>query len=248
MILFITGATSGFGAAMARRFVKNGHKVIATGRREERLLELASELGENLLPVKLDIRDKNQVQSVLNNLPTEWSDIDVLINNAGLALGADPIQNVSLDAFETMIQTNIQGLFYCTKLILPIMLKKNSGHIVNLGSVAGEFPYTGGNVYGASKAFVHQMSLNLRSDLLGTNIRVTCIEPGMCESEFSEVRFHGDKQKAQAVYQGMTPISSEDIAETIDWVISRPAHLNINVISLMPTDQAFAGFSVHRQK
>jgi len=248
MIFFITGATSGFGAAMARRFVKNGHKVIATGRREERLLELASELGENLLPVKLDIRDKNQVQSVLNNLPTEWSDIDVLINNAGLALGADPIQNVSLDAFETMIQTNIQGLFYCTKLILPIMLKKNSGHIVNLGSVAGEFPYTGGNVYGASKAFVHQMSLNLRSDLLGTNIRVTCIEPGMCESEFSEVRFHGDKQKAQAVYQGMTPISSEDIAETVDWVISRPAHLNINVISLMPTDQAFAGFSVHRQK
>lgn len=248
MIFFITGATSGFGAAMARRFVKNGHKVIATGRREERLLELASELGENLLPVKLDIRDKNQVQSVLNNLLTEWSDIDVLINNAGLALGADPIQNVSLDAFETMIQTNIQGLFYCTKLILPIMLKKNSGHIVNLGSVAGEFPYTSGNVYGASKAFVHQMSLNLRSDLLGTNIRVTCIEPGMCESEFSEVRFHGDKQKAQAVYQGMTPISSEDIAETVDWVISRPAHLNINVISLMPTDQAFAGFSVHRQK
>lgn len=248
MIFFITGATSGFGAAMARRFVKNGHKVIATGRREERLLELASELGENLLPVKLDIRDKDQVQSVLNNLPTEWSDIDVLINNAGLALGADPIQNVSLDAFETMIQTNIQGLFYCTKLILPIMLKKNSGHIVNLGSVAGEFPYTGGNVYGASKAFVHQMSLNLRSDLLGTNIRVTCIEPGMCESEFSEVRFHGDKQKAQAVYQGMTPLSSEDIAETVDWVISRPAHLNINVISLMPTDQAFAGFSVHRQK
>ena len=248
MIIFITGATSGFGAAMARRFVKNGHKVIATGRREDRLLELAKELGDNLLPVKLDIRDKDQVQAVLNNLTTDWADIDVLINNAGLAVGADPIQNVSLDAFETMIQTNIQGLFYCTKLILPIMLKKNSGHIVNLGSVAGEFPYIGGNVYGASKAFVHQMSLNLRSDLLGTKIRVTCIEPGMCESEFSEVRFHGDKEKAQAVYQGMTPLSSEDIAETVDWVISRPAHLNINVISLMPTDQAFGGFSVHRQK
>lgn len=248
MIIFITGATSGFGAAMARRFVKNGHKVIATGRREDRLLELAKELGDNLLPVKLDIRDKDQVQAVLNNLTTDWADIDVLINNAGLAVGADPIQNVSLDAFETMIQTNIQGLFYCTKLILPIMLKKNNGHIVNLGSVAGEFPYVGGNVYGASKAFVHQMSLNLRSDLLGTKIRVTCIEPGMCESEFSEVRFHGDKEKAQAVYQGMTPLSSEDIAETVDWVISRPAHLNINVISLMPTDQAFAGFSVHRQK
>lgn len=248
MIIFITGATSGFGAAMARRFVKNGHKVIATGRREDRLLELAKELGDNLLPVKLDIRDKDQVQSVLNNLSSDWADIDVLINNAGLAVGADPIQNVSLDAFETMIQTNIQGLFYCTKLILPIMLKKNSGHIVNLGSVAGEFPYIGGNVYGASKAFVHQMSLNLRSDLLGTKIRVTCIEPGMCESEFSEVRFHGDKEKAQAVYQGMTPLSSEDIAETVEWVISRPAHLNINVISLMPTDQAFGGFSVHRQK
>lgn len=248
MIIFITGATSGFGAAMARRFVKNGHKVIATGRREDRLLELAKELGDNLLPVKLDIRDKDQVQSVLSNLTSDWADIDILINNAGLAVGADPIQNVSLDAFETMIQTNIQGLFYCTKLILPIMLKKNSGHIVNLGSVAGEFPYIGGNVYGASKAFVHQMSLNLRSDLLGTKIRVTCIEPGMCESEFSEVRFHGDKEKAQAVYQGMTPLSSEDIAETVEWVISRPAHLNINVISLMPTDQAFGGFSVHRQK
>lgn len=248
MIIFITGATSGFGAAMARRFVKNGHKVIATGRREDRLSELANELGENLLPIKLDVRDKDQVELVITNLASEWSDIDVLINNAGLALGADPIQKVSIDDFETMMMTNIHGLFYCTKLILPIMLKKNRGHIVNLGSVAGEFPYIGGNVYGASKAFVHQMSLNLRSDLLGTNIRVTCLEPGMCESEFSEVRFHGDKQKAQAVYQGMTPISSEDIAETVDWVISRPAHLNINVISLMPTDQAFAGFSVHRQK
>lgn len=247
MIIFITGATSGFGAAMARRFIKNGHKVIATGRREERLLELRDELGENLLPVTLDIRDKDQVEKVISHLSEDWKDIDVLINNAGLAVGADPIQNVTFEAFENMLQTNVHGLFYCTKLILPLMLKKNKGHIVNLGSVAGEFPYSGGNIYGGTKAFVHQMSLNLRSDLLGTNIRVTCIEPGMCESEFSEVRFNGDKKKAEAVYHGMTPLSSEDIAETIDWVISRPAHLNINVISLMPTDQAFAGFSINRK-
>lgn len=246
MIIFITGATAGFGAAMARRFIKSGHKVIATGRRTERLLELKNELGENLYPLTLDIQDRHQVERAILDLPDEWKKIDLLINNAGLALGADPVQMGNLESWETMVQTNINGLLYCTHFILPLMLKNKKGNIINLGSVAGEFPYPGGNVYGATKAFVHQFSLNLRADLLQSNVRVTNIEPGMCESEFSEVRFGGDKEKAQAVYKGMRPLSADDIAETIEWVATRPAHVNINVLSLMPTDQAFGGFAIHR--
>lgn len=246
MIIFITGATAGFGAAMAKRFIKSGHKVIATGRRMERLLELKADLGENLHPLLLDVRDKKGVEDAINSLPADFRDIDVLINNAGLALGVDPAQKASLEDWEVMIQTNINGLLYCTHKILPEMVKRQKGHIVNLGSVAGEFPYPGGNVYGATKAFVHQMSLNMRADLLGTNVRVTNIEPGMCESEFSEVRFRGDKNKADQVYKGMKPLSADDIAETIEWAITRPAHVNINVISLMPTEQAFGAFAVHR--
>lgn len=246
MIIFITGATAGFGAAMAKRFIKSGHKVIATGRRMERLLELKDELGENLHPLLLDVRDKKGVEDAINSLPKEFSDIDVLINNAGLALGVDSAHKASLEDWEVMIQTNINGLLYCTHKILPEMVKRKNGHVVNLGSVAGEFPYPGGNVYGATKAFVHQMSLNMRADLLGTNVRVTNIEPGMCQSEFSEVRFRGDKDKADQVYKGMKALSADDIAETIEWVITRPAHVNINVISLMPTEQAFGAFAVYR--
>lgn len=246
MIIFITGATAGFGAAMTNRFIKSGHTVIATGRRIERLEEMKKELGENLYPLKLDVQDKKAVESAIDSLPTELKNIDVLINNAGLALGTDPAHKASLEDWETMVQTNINGLLYCTHKILPEMVKRNRGHIVNLGSVAGEYPYPGGNVYGATKAFVHQLSLNMRSDLLGTKVRVTNIEPGMCESEFSEVRFRGDKNKAEAVYKGMHALSADDIAETIEWVINRPAHLNINVISLMPTEQAFGPFAVYR--
>ena len=246
MIILITGATAGFGAAMVKRFINSGHKVIATGRRLERLEKLKSEFGESLYPLQLDVRDRINVDTAINSLPSEWKDIDVLVNNAGLAMGVNPTQSASLDDWDTMIQTNINGLLYCTQKILPGMVKRNKGHIVNLGSVAGEFPYAGGNVYGATKAFVHQMSLNMRADLLGTNVRVTNIEPGMCQTEFSEVRFNGDKEKADAVYKGVHALSADDVAETIEWVISRPAHVNINVISLMPTQQAFAGFSVHR--
>ncbi len=247
MIFFITGATSGFGLAMTKRFINQGHKVIAVGRRKERLNELKKEFNENIYPLCLDLKIKEQVDQAINGLPLEWNQIDVLINNAGMALGVEVAQNSKFTDWEEMINLNINGLLYCTHALLPKMVKRNKGHIVNLGSVAGEFPYLGGNVYGATKAFVHQLSLNLRSDLLGTNIRVTNIEPGMCQTEFSEVRFKGDKDKASAVYKGMTPLSADDIAETIDWVISRPSHVNINVISLMPVDQAFGGFAVHRK-
>lgn len=246
MIIFITGATAGFGAAMVKRFINNGYKVIATGRRSERLDQMKAEYGDNLYPLVLDVQDKEMVSKAIDSLPSEWKQIDVLINNAGLALGTELAQKSSLEDWDTMIQTNINGFLYCTHKILPDMVKRNHGQIINLGSVAGEFPYQGGNVYGATKAFVHQMSLNLRSDLLGTNVRVTNIEPGMCHTEFSEVRFKGDKDKADSVYKGVKALSADDIAETIDWVISRPAHVNINVISLMPTQQAFAGFAIHR--
>lgn len=248
MIIFITGATAGFGAAMTKRFINSGHTVIATGRRLERLLEMKKELGERFYPLELDVRDKKAVESVIDSLPENLKSIDVLINNAGLALGTDPAHKATLEDWETMVQTNINGLLYCTHKILPEMVKRKKGHIVNLGSVAGEFPYPGGNVYGATKAFVHQMSLNMRADLLGTNVRVTNIEPGMCQSEFSEVRFRGDKNKADSVYKGMQALSADDIAETIEWVISRPAHVNINVLSLMPTEQAFGAFAVHRNQ
>ena len=246
MNVFITGATAGFGAAMVRRFIKSGHTVIATGRRIERLESMKAEFGNKIHTLCLDVTDKVQVEKAIDSLPEDWSKIDVLINNAGLALGTDPVQNASLNDWETMIDTNINGLLYCTHKILPGMVKRNSGHIINLGSVAGEFPYAGGNIYGATKAFVHQLSLNMRSDLLGTKVRVTNIEPGMCHTEFSEVRFKGDKSKADSVYAGVNALSADDIAETIEWVMTRPAHVNINVISLMPTQQAFAGFSINR--
>ena len=248
MIIFITGATSGFGEAMARLFIKEGHTVIATGRRMERLKDLEKELGENLYPLELNVRSKDQVQKAFNDLPEHLKKIDVLVNNAGLAVGSTPIQHSQLEDWETMIETNINGVLYCTHFALETMIKNKKGHIVNLGSVAGEFPYPGGNIYGATKAFVHQLSLNMRADLVANNIRVTNIEPGMCETEFSIVRFDGDKEKAKNVYQGMKPLSAHDIAETIYWVISRPAHVNINVISLMPTQQAFSPFLVSRNE
>lgn len=246
MIIFITGATAGIGKAAAKRFINLGHKVIATGRRQERLDELKKEYGNQVYPLMLDIQNKDHVAKAIDDLPLEWRNIDILINNAGLALGADLAQKAKLDDWDTMIQTNINGLIYCTHKILPGMVSRNSGQIINIGSVAGEFPYQGGNVYGATKAFVHQLSMNLRSDLLGTNIRVTNIEPGMCHTEFSEIRFKGDKEKADLLYKDFKPLSPDDIAQTIEWITSRPAHVNINLISLMPTQQAFAGFSIHR--
>jgi 3-hydroxy acid dehydrogenase/malonic semialdehyde reductase len=247
MNIIITGATSGFGLEMAKRFLNLGHTVIGIGRRVERLNDLKNEFKEKLIILKLDIQNKIEVESLLDNLLKETTPIDVLVNNAGLAIGTEKAQDSKLNDWEKMVQTNINGVLYVTHKILPYMVKENNGTIINIGSVAGEFPYLGGNVYGATKAFIHQFSMNLRSDLLGKNIRVTNIEPGMCETEFSIVRFAGDRERAQSVYQGMKPLTAEDIADTVEWIINRPKHVNINNISLMPVDQAFAGFSVSRK-
>src|SRR6202142_2890546 len=219
MIVLVTGATSGSGAAIARRFAVEGHTVIAAGRRRERLAQLERELaGHRLHTVVLDVRDRGAIAAALGALPRELSAVDLLVNNAGLALGLEPAQEADLDAWEEMVDTNIKGLMYLTRALLPGMVARRHGHIVNLGSVAGSYPYPGGNVYGATKAFVHQFSLNLRSELHGTGLRVSCIEPGMCGgTEFSEVRFRGDREKAAGVYAGMQPLTADDIAEAILW-------------------------------
>ena len=245
--ILVTGATAGFGAAFARRFVKDGHRVIATGRRVERLAALAAELGDKLLPLPLDVTDKAAVAAFPESLPAGWRQIDVLVNNAGLALGLSPAWEADLADWDTMIATNVTGLVHVTRAILPQMVARDDGIIINLGSVAGEYPYPGGHVYGGSKAFVQQFSLNLRADLVGKNIRVTDIEPGMVGgSEFSTVRFGGDEARAASVYAGITPLSPEDIAETAAWLISLPRHMNINRIEMMPTCQATAAFAVKR--
>lgn len=245
--ILVTGATAGFGAAFARRFIKDGHKVIATGRRTERLEALKQELGDNLHIAALDVTDKEAVAGFVASLPTAWQKIDVLVNNAGLALGLSPAWDANLQDWDTMIATNITGLIHMTRAILPQMVARDDGLILNLGSVAGEYPYPGGHVYGGTKAFVRQFSLNLRADLVGRNIRVTDIEPGLVGgSEFSSVRFGGDESKAHAVYQGTTPLNPDDIAETASWLVSLPAHMNINRIEMMPTCQASGPFSVKR--
>jgi len=245
--ILVTGATAGFGAAFARRFVRDGHRVIATGRRVERLEALAKELGEHLLPVELDVTDTKAVTALPDNLPEAWRRIDVLVNNAGLALGLSPAWEADLTDWDTMIATNISGLVHMTRAILPGMVERDDGVILNLGSVAGEYPYPGGHVYGGTKAFVRQFSLNLRADLVGRNIRVTDIEPGMVGgSEFSQVRFHGDEAKAAAVYAGITPLNPDDIAEAASWIVSLPKHMNINKIEMMPTCQASGPLAVKR--
>lgn len=247
MIVFITGATAGFGAAMARRFVRDGAHVIATGRRKERLAQLRHELGDRLLPLELDVRDREAVERAFQTLPPPFTEVDVLVNNAGLALGLEPAQQANLDEWDVVVDTNVKGVLYATRAALTGMVARNRGQIINIGSVAGEFPYPGGNVYGASKAFLHQFSLNLRADLAGTPIRVTNVEPGLVGgSEFSAVRFRGDQTRADAVYANTQPLTSEDIADTVSWIASRPAHVNINVISLMPVAQTFGPLPVKR--
>jgi 3-hydroxy acid dehydrogenase / malonic semialdehyde reductase len=242
---FVTGATSGFGEATAKLLLKNGARVIATGRRKERLEALGSH--ENLHTIQLDVRDQSAVEHAVAILPEAFKNVDVLVNNAGLALNLEGLECMSDADVAQMIDTNINGVIYCTKALLPQMIARDNGHIINMGSIAGNYPYPGGNVYGATKAFVKQFSLNLRADLLGKNIRVTNIEPGMADTEFSLVRFHGDKPKADKVYAGMQALSSEDVAEAVLWAISRPKHVNINQIELMPTMQAFSPFAVARK-
>ncbi|MCR4941459.1 MAG: SDR family NAD(P)-dependent oxidoreductase [Campylobacter sp.] len=242
---FITGATSGFGQAIAKKLSKAGYKIIALGRRKDRLEKLANELGNTHI-IACDIRDKAKLFGECEKLPENFKDIEILVNNAGLALGQEPTLHASLDDFETMVDTNIKGLLYSTKAILPIMSARKSGYIFNLGSVAGEWPYPGGNVYGATKAFVKQFSFNLRNDLKGTGIRVTDIAPGLCKTEFSEVRFKGDKQKANAIYENTQFISADDIATIVLNCVNLPQHVNVNRLEVMATTQTWAGFYFER--
>lgn len=245
--VLITGATSGFGEACAETFASQNYRLIISGRREERLHSFLNKFPE--VPIhclRLDVRDSNQVNEKLAGLPEDFQDIDILVNNAGLALGMEPAHKASLADWDQMIDTNIKGLCYLTRAILPGMVNRNHGHIINIGSVAGTWPYPGGNAYGASKAFVKQFSNNLLTDLLGTNIRVTNIEPGLAETEFSIVRFHGDHEQAHNVYQGTQPLTAKDIAEIIYWVTTVPQHVNINAIEVMPVCQSWSPFAIHR--
>ncbi|WP_338845682.1 SDR family NAD(P)-dependent oxidoreductase [Massilia sp. W12] len=248
MIVLVTGASSGFGEAIARRFVAGGARVIAAARRSERLQALAADLGPALLPLTLDMRERSALTALPHSLPPEWREIDVLVNNAGLALGTELAQHASLDEWETMIQTNCFGLAALTHTLLPQMVARGSGLVINLGSVAGSYPYPGGNVYGASKAFVDQFTLNLRADLVGTGVRATNIAPGLCGgTEFSNVRMRGDDAAAAKVYQGTQPLSAEDIAETAWWIANLPPHVNINKIEMMPVCQGFGAFNIKRE-
>ena len=248
LTVLVTGATSGFGEATAERFAKDGARLVIAGRRADRLETLARRLGAlaPVHPLPLDVRDRTAVEQAIATLPADFAKIDVLVNNAGLALGLEPAHRASLDEWEEMIDTNNRGLVTVTRQLLPGMVERGRGHVVNVGSVAGTYPYPGGNVYGATKAFVHQFSLNLRADLVGSGVRVTCVEPGMAETEFSLVRLR-DAEKAKAVYQGVTPLVGADIADAIHWVVTRPSHVNVNVIEMMPEQQAFSPFTVKRR-
>lgn len=247
-VAFVTGASSGLGEAIARRYGGAGLKVVAAARRRDRVDALVAEFGEAaILPVVLDVRDRSAVEHAVRTLPAPFADVDVLVNNAGLALGLEAAPEAELENWEQMIETNCTGLVYVTRAVLPGMVARRRGHVVNMGSIAGTYPYPGGNVYGATKAFVHQFSLGLRADLHGTGIRVTSIEPGLIGgTEFSAIRFAGDNDKAAGVYAGTTPLGPDDIASAVEWVTSQPEHVNVNVIELMPVSQSFAALPVDR--
>ncbi len=245
---FITGATSGFGRACAEIFAEKGWDLVLSGRREDRLQELQKKFAEASVHIVVcDVRERAQVEAMVAGLPDSHVDIDLLVNNAGLALGMKPAQEADLDDWEIMVDTNIKGLMYVTRALLPSMVRRGQGHIINMGSIAGSWPYPGGNTYGATKAFVEQFSNNLRADLHGTGIRVSNIEPGLAESEFSVVRFHGDREKADAVYEGTEPLTPQDIAEIVYWLTDRPPHVNINRLEVMPVCQSWGPFAVHRK-
>lgn len=247
-VVFITGATSGFGEAAARRYVAAGGKVIATGRRKDRLEKLQAELGaDKCYIIELDVQDRAAMEKAIAEIPAPFDAINIVLANAGLALGLQPAAEAVLDDWQTMISTNISGLVYTVRLLLPGLIARGGGHVVTLGSVAGEYAYPGGSVYGATKAFVKQFALNLRSDLQGKNVRVTNIEPGLTETEFSLVRFKGDEGKAAAPYSRTKAMNADDIAESIFWATTLPAHVNINKIELMATTQAIGPFDIYRE-
>jgi serine 3-dehydrogenase (NADP+) len=242
----ITGATSGFGAAAVRRFADAGWRVIATGRRAERLQNLVETHGARKVhAASFDMRDADAIDKALAALPEAFRDVDLLINNAGLALGTAPAQKASLDQWKQMIETNITGLATITHRLLPKLIERK-GAVINISSVAATYPYPGGNVYGGTKSFVSQFSLGLRSDLHGTGVRVTSVEPGMAETEFTLVRTSGNKEASDKLYKGADPMTAEDIAETLFWIATLPAHLNVNRIELMPVNQSFSPFQVYR--
>ncbi len=246
--VFVTGASAGFGVEIVRRFAADGAKVVAAARGKDRLDKLADELGENVLPIELDVRDADAVAALPESLPEGFAEVDLLVNNAGLAKGLEPAHRAKLDDWDQMIDTNIKGLAHLTRALLPGMVERGRGHVINIGSIAGTYPYPGGNAYGATKAFVHQFSLNLRADLHGTGVRVTNVEPGMVGgTEFSVVRFEGDQGKADNVYKGTTPLTAADVAESVFWAASQPEHVNINVIELMPVVQSFSALQIHRE-
>ncbi len=247
-IALVTGASSGFGEAITRRLVRDGHRVIATGRRRERLDALAEELGRAVLTHALDVTDAGAVAALPGCLPEQWRAVELLVNNAGLALGLSPAWEADLHDWDRMVATDIGGVLHVTRALLPGMVARNRGLVVNLGSTAGTYPYPGGHVYGASKAFVAQFTLNLKADLIGTNVRVTSVEPGLVGgTEFSQVRFGGDAERAAGVYKGTVPLSAADIAETVAWLAGLPEHVNVNRIELMPTCQAPGPLAVKRQ-
>ena len=248
MNVLITGASAGFGKALAERLVANGHRVICCARRLDKLNALADTLGEAFLPVVMDVSDTASIPQIIADLPADFKQIDVLVNNAGLALGTEPAHNASLDDWIRMIDTNIKGLMALTHAVLPAMVARDSGYIINVGSIAGSWPYFGGNVYGATKAFVKQFSLNLRADLIGTQVRVTNLEPGnVAGTEFSNVRYHGDDDKAAQVYDGFKTMTGDDIGDILLWLIESPAHINVNRLEVMPVAQTYNGLTIAKQ-
>ncbi|MBR7001731.1 MAG: SDR family oxidoreductase [Neisseriaceae bacterium] len=249
MTILITGASAGFGKSACKLFVKNGYRVIGAARRIDKLNELKQELGENFLPLQMDMTDKNSINNALSQIPAEWQEIELLVNNAGLALGLAPAYKADFADWEQMIATNVLGLTYLTRQILPKMVERKKGHIINIGSIAGTYPYPGGNVYGATKAFVKQFSRNLRADLAGTKVRVSNIEPGLCgDTEFSNVRFKWDNEKAAQVYENVEFVKPDDIAEIILWVFRQPQYVNINSIEVMPVAQSYAALPIYREQ
>ena len=248
MNVLITGASAGFGKALAERLVANGHRVIGCARRLDKLNALADTLGEAFLPVVMDVSNTATIPQIIADLPDGFNQIDVLVNNAGLALGTEPAYKASLDDWMRMTDTNVKGLMALTHAVLPAMVARDSGYIINVGSIAGSWPYFGGNVYGATKAFVKQFSLNLRADLIGTQVRVTNLEPGnVAGTEFSNVRFHGDDDKAAKVYDGFKTMTGDDIGDILLWLIESPAHINVNRLEVMPVAQTYNGLTIAKQ-
>lgn len=247
--IVISGATSGFGRSCAERFAEEGWKLVLIGRRAKRLEEMWKELSvkTDILTITLDVQDRGKVFETFESLPVDFSKIDVLVNNAGLAMGLAPAFKADINDWDTMIDTNIKGLVYCTRALLPGMVKRNAGQIINIGSISGNWPYPGGNVYGATKAFVQQFSRNLRADLHGTKIRVTNLEPGIAETEFSIVRFKGDEERADKVYKDIQALKAGDISDIVWWIANTPEHINVNQIEVMPTCQTWGPLKIHRE-